>query len=228
MSRNIAVLDLTTSYSGMRPGEAAGQLIRNWLAPEMPDAELHCIHVAGGAAIPDVCAYDGFVLSGSESGVYDERDWIPSLRVFLLAAREAGRHLVGVCFGHQIMADCFGGKAENAGLGVALGMRPFTVDGSLRDTWVWHQDQVTKVPPGARVTAHADYCPIGGLDYPFAAWSVQFHPEFTEDYLRYEITNATGTWLDKTVAAAGLASMEGATVARDLVAARAAEVLRRG
>ncbi|XDA97644.1 type 1 glutamine amidotransferase [Sulfitobacter sp. LCG007] len=227
MTPQIAILDLTTSYTGMRPGEAAGELIRNWLRPAMPEAALHRIDVAGGAAIPAPGAFDGFVLSGSEIGVYDDRDWLASLRSFLLAARQAGKPLVGICFGHQLMADCFGGRAENAGKGVILGMRPFTVDGMRRETWVWHQDQVTHVPPGARITAAADYCPVGALEYPFAAYSVQFHPEFTEDYLRREIANWAGTALTAEVAAAGLASLHGAEVARDLVAARAAEVLCR-
>ena len=79
-----------------------------------------------------------------------------------------------------MMADTFGGHAENANLGVIVGARAFEFGETSQDAHVWHKDQVTIVPPGARITAHAPYCPVGALEYDFPAASVQFHPEYSE------------------------------------------------
>ncbi|MDW4499686.1 type 1 glutamine amidotransferase [Sulfitobacter sp. D35] len=227
MPLNVAILDLTMSYTGTRPGEEAGEMIRRWLTPAMPEATFARIHIAGGAALPPLDSFDACVLSGSEIGVYDDRDWLPPLRDFLLRARDARRPLAGICFGHQIMADVFGGKAENVHQGVRLGVQKFQLDGLEHNAWVWHQDQVTAIPPGAQVSGEAAYCPVGALDYEFPAYSVQFHPEFTRDFFDHEIRQASGKSIDPALAELALQQVATEEVAPDLVADRFAEVLRR-
>lgn len=222
----IAVLDLTTPFSGMEGRPTAGAMIVSWLAPAMPEAELTVVDVAGGAAIPAVGDFDGYVLSGSEKGVYDQTDWMLNLRRFLLEARDAGKGLVGICFGHQLMADTFGGKAEKLDLGNIVGARPFVIDGVEFDTHVWHQDQVTQLPPQAHVAGGADYCPLGVLRYDFPAYSVQFHPEYTRAFLEDEINIITGSYMTAEAAAAAFASLAAANVPADLVARECAETLR--
>lgn len=98
--------------------------------------------------------------------------------------RDHAKPVFGICFGHQIMADVYGGKAEKAEIGNVVGARGFDYGGSSVDAFVWHQDQVTQVPPSARVTGSADHCPVGALDYDFPARSVQFHPEYRASHLR--------------------------------------------
>ena len=87
-----------------------------------------------------------------------------------------------------------GGPLVNS-LGQVVGARRFTVDGVERDAHVWHQDQVFEVPPGARVTGSAEYCPVGMLDYDFPAFSMQFHPEYSRAYL----TSGIGLLLDRAI-----------------------------
>ena len=94
--------------------EKFGDLLAIWAARDL-QAEYSVIYVREGDPLPDVEAFDGYILSGSELGVYDEADWMQPLRDWLEAAKKANKPLFGVCFGHQIMADVFGGKAEKVG-----------------------------------------------------------------------------------------------------------------
>ena len=57
---------------------------------------------------------DGWLITGSKHGAYEDHDWIPPLEQLIRAIREAGRPLVGICFGHQIIAQALGGKVENS------------------------------------------------------------------------------------------------------------------
>ena len=110
----IAVLDLTGHPVPMLEGlPRVGEQTVEWIAPEMPDAEFALIDVVeGGAPMPRLDTFDGLLLTGSEFGVYDETPWMEPLRQLLRDTKEAGKPIFGICFGHQIMADTFGGKAE--------------------------------------------------------------------------------------------------------------------
>ena len=178
----IAVLDVTGHPLPLLEGlPRVGEQIISWLSPALPEATFRWFDIEeNGEDLPDVDAFDGLVLSGSEHGVYDATPWNRPLRIFLLRCKAQSKPVFGICFGHQMMADTFGGHAENANLGVIVGARAFEFGETSQDAHVWRKDQVTIVPPGARITAHAPYCPVGALEYDFPAASVQFHPEYSE------------------------------------------------
>ncbi len=206
--------------------DGSGELIRDWLRQSMPDAAMSILKIAMGTSLPDPQDFDGYVLSGSEKGVYDQTGWMDALRAFLLAAKRAGKPLFGICFGHQIMADTFGGRAEKVPLGVQIGARAFAIGDQRVDAHVWHQDQVTVVPPDATVTGFAPYCPAAVLSYSFPAMSVQFHPEYSGRFLAFEVGMVTGSVLSEAQAAAACESIRAANPAPDLMAAEAARILR--
>lgn len=219
----IAILDLckySPSFSDSPPTSAA---IADWLQPAMPDAKLVQVMVCDGAPIPAAGEFDGFVLSGSEQGVYDETDWMEQVRAFLLEARLVRVPIFGICFGHQLMADTFGGKAEKAALGHVIGARRFDIEGENVNALVWHQDQVTRVPPGAEVIGSSDYCPVAVLAYDFPALSVQFHPEFVQEFVIESVNKLDGADLDPADAQRARDSLIGVSVAEDLMAARVAK-----
>jgi GMP synthase-like glutamine amidotransferase len=179
----IAILDLTKHPEPLLTGlRRSGSSIVDWLAPSFEDADFKIYDLAEGAdAVPTPDEFDGLILSGSELGVYDAAPWMPSVRDLLMITKQAGKPIFGICFGHQLMAEVFGGKAEKADCGNVVGVRDYTDSHGRRfPAYAWHQDQVTALPPGASVIAAAPYCPIAGLRYDFPACSVQYHPEFTE------------------------------------------------
>jgi GMP synthase-like glutamine amidotransferase len=137
-------------------------------------------------------ALDALLVTGSPAGVYDPDPWIGELIGYLRAAK--GRTaLVGVCFGHQVMAQAFGGQVRKSEKGWGLGLHTYRVVGP--EPWmdpvteltapVSHQDQVVERPPTARVVAGSDFTPNGVLAYDDQpAISFQCHPEFTRDYAK--------------------------------------------
>ena len=140
--------------------------------------------------LPDPDAFDGAVITGSSAGVYEDHDWLPPLFDWIRAARGRTR-LVGVCFGHQAMAQALGGEVRQSDKGWGVGLHRYDV--VSEEPWMTppasgvavpasHQDQVQTLPPGARVTLASDFTPFGGLAWGDDAISMQFHPEFTPAY----------------------------------------------
>lgn len=130
---------------------------------------------------------DAYVITGSASSVYDKDPWIASLREWLIAI-DRSTPLVGICFGHQIMASAYGGVVERAEQGLAVGLHEYQI--TQRKPWmdevkqvvlpVSHYDQVTRLPDTAQRVATSDFCPNAILAYTDRrAVSMQAHPEFS-------------------------------------------------
>ena len=141
-------------------------------------------------AAPETC--DAYIITGSARGVYDADSWIGQLIDFLRAAKGRAR-LVGVCFGHQVMAEAFGGQVIKSPKGWAIGAQDYGVVG--REPWMdgagsvrlpaSHQDQVVALPPGAEVMLASTFTPMAGLVYrDQPAISIQPHPEFERAYAK--------------------------------------------
>lgn len=136
--------------------------------------------------------HGAWLITGSPAGVYEDRDWIARLLDFLRAV-PARTRLVGICFGHQAMAQAYGGRVEKSGKGWGIGLS--TYDILHREPWMddaatvsipaSHQDQVVEQPPGTEAIAASAFTPFAGLAWRHrAAISFQFHPEFEPDYAK--------------------------------------------
>jgi GMP synthase-like glutamine amidotransferase len=137
-------------------------------------------------------AHDAYLITGSPAGVYDALPWIAPLKAFLREAKGKAK-LVGVCFGHQIMAEAFGGRVEKSVKGWGAGLQTYEIVGEA--PWmddagriavpVSHQDQIVVQPPDSSVLAASAFTPFGMLAYRGqGAISMQFHPEFAPDYAK--------------------------------------------
>ncbi len=166
---------------------------------------------------PEAEAFDAFVITGSPASVYDATAWVEDLLAFLRDL-DPSKKLVGLCFGHQALAQAFGGRVERSERGWGLGLHaydviaraPFMDDAETIAIPVSHQDQVVAVPPGARVLAGSAFTPYGVLlwrDRP--ALSFQCHPEFEPDYARALTDGHRAGAADPAVVPAALASLEG-------------------
>lgn len=163
-------------------------------------------------ASPEEC--DAWLITGSKFGVYDGYDWIEELKAFVRQAHSARRPVVGICFGHQLIAEALGGKVEKSDKGWGVGLHSWELkekadwmEGAGEDfaLQVSHQDQVVELPEGARVLASSDFCPNALLAYDDWAVSFQGHPEFSADFSEDLIHMRRGTALPEDFADEALA-----------------------
>jgi GMP synthase-like glutamine amidotransferase len=150
------------------------------------------VAASDGEPLPDPGTLEGIVLTGSPAGVYEDHPWLEPLRAFIRTAYGAKTPMLGVCFGHQIMADALGGDVRKSEKGWGLGRHTYGV--KTRPGYMQtapaalsvacsHQDQVITPPAEAEVILASDFTPNAGLVYRNgAALSFQPHPEFTDDY----------------------------------------------
>lgn len=138
---------------------------------------------------PDAC--HGYIITGSAAGVYEDHAWLEPARAFIRDAMAAERRLLGVCFGHQLIADALGGKVVKSDKGWGIGRHTYALreprpwmDPALRELSLLacHQDQVVEPPPGAQVLASSPFCEYAMLAIGERVMTVQAHPEFTPDY----------------------------------------------
>jgi GMP synthase-like glutamine amidotransferase len=142
-------------------------------------------------------AADAWLITGSRDSVYDDADWIRDLEAFVARLHAERRKLVGICFGHQLVARVLGGEARAADVGWAVGVhRSRLVE---RPPWLRdaadgfallssHKDQVTRLPDGATLLATNETCPIAAFTVGDHILCIQGHPEFVPDYARALMT----------------------------------------
>lgn len=165
----------------------------------------------------DVEACAAYVVTGSAADAFGDASWILALKAFLSQAR--GRApLVGICFGHQVMAEAFGGRVARSDKGWGIGLHAYGV--LRRASWMdeeteafvlpaSHRDQIVEKPPAAAIVAGSYFCPIAAIDYEdFPAISFQAHPEFELEFARALIERNKGVAYPISQAELALQSLE--------------------
>ena len=126
---------------------------------------------------------DAWLITGSRHGVNEDHDWIPPLKDLIRTIDAHRTPLVGVCFGHQIIAQALGGKVEKFQAGWSIGATEYDRCGTPLVLNAWHQDQIVRRPARASVAASSAFCENAVLTYGDHIWTVQAHPEFTADFI---------------------------------------------
>ena len=153
--------------------------------------EFRYYDVEHGEYPEDLNECDGYVITGSKKSVYDDEPWIHVLSTFVLQLHKHKKKIVGICFGHQLIAQALGGRTEAADVGWGVGVHENQVikNESFMDTQtegfalvVSHKDQVSALPQGAELLATSDFCPNAMFRIDNHILTFQGHPEFTKAY----------------------------------------------
>jgi len=158
-----------------------------------PAIEFVTYDVEEGEFPDDIDAADAYLITGSKSSVSDDKPWIKRLMQFVHELHVRRKKLVGICFGHQLVAEALGGATRKSpkGWGVGVHTHRFDVvpawhdgDDAAFTILVSHQDQVEEVAEGAEVLAGSDFCENAVTQLGNHILTFQGHPEFVPGYLR--------------------------------------------
>ena len=134
---------------------------------------------------------EAYVCTGSRWSVYDDVPWIHDLKTFVRRSYETSKPFIGICFGHQMMAEALGGKVEKSEYGWGVGIRDLEI--TQAEAWMqppqttlklhyMHQDQVTRLPDNSVVLGRSEHCPVAAFRVGNTMLGIQAHPEFTHEY----------------------------------------------
>ncbi len=156
-----------------------------------PEMNIHVYNVQNGQYPPNINACDAYITTGSKASVYDKADWIKNLEHYIRTLHQVKKKLIGICFGHQLIAQALGGKTEPAPQGWGVGVHNYSI--TNRPSWlspekksfnliVSHKDQVVQLPENATVIAGSRFCPYAAFYIGQHIFTTQGHPEFSKEY----------------------------------------------
>jgi GMP synthase (glutamine-hydrolysing) len=144
------------------------------------------------APLPRAADAAGFVITGSSSSVTERAPWMLRAEALVREIAMAGAPLLGICFGHQLVAQALGGLVTKNPRGREIG----TIDVAREDDPLFsglpktlrvsatHVDAVVKLPEGARILATTPLDPAAAFAVGARTRCVQFHPEIDGDVMR--------------------------------------------
>ena len=169
------------------------QMFERLLSPHIPGLRVTRFDLQAGNIPADSQMCDAWITTGSRASVYDDAEWIRSAETFVRKVAESDRPLVGICFGHQLLAHALGAEVKRAEGGWGVGVLPMTVVRTER--WMtpalstvrlqyMHADQVTAPPDGATLLGGTRHCPVAMFQSGPNLLGIEAHPEFPAAYAR--------------------------------------------
>ncbi|MFC1748576.1 GMP synthase [Pseudomonadota bacterium] len=190
-------------------------MIQHWLADTGQPIEFSIYAVNHGTYPKHINDCDAYITTGSHESVYEHKAWINQFQSYLSELHKNRKKLIGICFGHQLIAQALGGKTKSATYGWGVGVKTSNI--VTQPNWmqpplsklnllVSHQDQVTELPADSVLIAASDYCPHAAYTVGSHILCFQGHPEFNKQYSE-TLMRHRGNLLGKKVLNEGLASL---------------------
>lgn len=186
----VGILNNCTPYEEEEFRQSEFESFAQFLQQVPHEFELREYRVTQGELPAEPAECDAYLLTGSPTGVYDEADWIAPLSDFVRQAYAGGQKMVGICFGHQLLAHALGGHAEKSDKGWGIGRREAAIVSQkpwmtpaldLSNLYFCHQDQVLSLPPAAELLGTNEFCPNMMFAIGDQVLATQAHPEFTDE-----------------------------------------------
>ena len=154
------------------------------------------VDVEGGDELPSRDGFAGVIVTGSAAMVTDRHDWSEASATWLRDAAHAGVPLLGICYGHQLLAHALGGEVGDNPNGREMGTVAIDLTAAAQDDPLFaclpgqfraqatHLQSVLRPPDGAQVLAHNPHDACHAFRWGERAWGLQFHPEFSASHMR--------------------------------------------
>lgn len=183
----------------------------DWIASGLgsTDRVVEVVNVPQGEALPALSEVAGIVITGSASMVTERSEWMEQASAWLRRAVTAQVPLLGICFGHQLLAYALGGEVGYNPRGVEVGTATIRLAAAAQHdalfngmpeafpAQVSHRQSVLRLPAGAHLLASSDKDAHQAFVYGACAWGIQFHPEFDARIIRYFIEHYRQRLLDE-------------------------------
>ena len=182
----LGILDAVPPHYNEAVGKTDADCFRELFTAVNVSAEMPDYRVSQGHFPQNIAACDAYLITGSPCSVYDDQPWITELADFVRGCYSAGKPLVGICFGHQLIAQALGGSVKDAEPGWLLGLHELQI--SRTKAWMRppqkkcalyfaNHDQVVELPLGAERLAHNARCPNAMYTLGEQVLALQAHPE---------------------------------------------------
>lgn len=193
--RPLAIIKAGDTFDALR--ERRGDF-EHWIAAGLGDTRLPVMVLdpRKGDTLPAPDTLSGAIVTGSHAMVSHREAWSEATGACLAGLVAHGTPVLGICFGHQLLADALGGEAGDHPVGMELGTVEIQLtadaadDALLRElperfeAHVAHRQSALRLPAGAVRLAGNAFEPVQAFRVGAAAWGVQFHPEFDADIMR--------------------------------------------
>ncbi|MEM9214162.1 MAG: GMP synthase [Cyanobacteria bacterium P01_F01_bin.150] len=194
-----------------------GDMVESWLYQAEKELLFRRYDVVQEIYPQDIAECDAYIITGSKASAYDQTPWVYTLSQFIRNLyTQSTKKIIGICFGHQIIAQTLGGLVSKSSKGWGIGLAENKV--YEEETWmlpfaktfkllVSHQDQVVNLPENAKLIAGNTFCPYSVLKYGTSVLTFQGHPEHRKAYTQALMLSRKGVIEEETLLI-GLRSLE--------------------